>query len=190
VEDLTSRLVDRLRSCELDLIIISLPMKAAEFICSELLRDPLVLVTPKNHKLASLSFKANFDLSGERLLLLKEGHCFREDMLTACKHGHAEMAPTFESDHFGSIFPLVAAGAGVSIAPRMAASHAGDCSIVPLGKPQFRRIGFARLKSGKNFKPLTAFTKWLRKVAEANRPVSPITNKPSLQAREGSHDKI
>jgi LysR family transcriptional regulator, hydrogen peroxide-inducible genes activator len=171
VEDLTNGLIEKLLACELDLIIVSLPLKRADVICSEVLRDPLVLVTPKDHKLLSLPDGTSRDLSGERLLLLKEGHCFREDMLTACKHVRAETAPTFESDHFGSIFPLVAAGAGVSIAPMMAAAHAKDCSVIALAKPQFRRIGFARLKSGTNFKPLVAFTKWLRSIAaEINRP--------------------
>jgi LysR family transcriptional regulator, hydrogen peroxide-inducible genes activator len=165
VEDLTNGLVEKLLACELDLIIVSLPLKRADVICSEFLRDPLVLVTPKDHKLVSLPDGTSRDLSGERLLLLKEGHCFREDMLTACKHGRAETAPWFESDHFGSIFPLVAAGTGVSIAPMMAAAHAKECSVIPLAKPQFRRIGFARLKSGTNFKPLVAFTKWLRSLA-------------------------
>ena len=83
------------------------------------------------------------------------------------------MAPTFESDHFGSIFPLVAAGAGVSIAPMMAAGHANGCSLVPLAKPQYRRIGFAGLKSGTQFKPLKVFTKWLQTLAEeAQAPIS------------------
>lgn len=165
VEVLTTRLVEKLQACELDLIIVSLPLKGADLVCSEILRDPLVLVTPKDHKLAALPITGNRDLLGERLFLLKEGHCFREDKLTACKRGQSEMTPAFESDHFGSIFPLVAAGAGVSISPMMAAAHAKDCAVVPLTKPQFRRIGFARLKSGTKFKPLVAFTKWLRTIA-------------------------
>jgi LysR family hydrogen peroxide-inducible transcriptional activator len=173
VEDLTEHLVEKLLACELDLIIVSLPLKNAAIVCSEFLRDPLVLVTPRDHKLISAPSGVSRDLSGERLLLLKEGHCFREDMLTACKRGHAELAPTFEADHFGSIFPLVAAGAGVSIAPMMAAAHAHNCSIVPLAKPQFRRIGFARLRSGKGFQPSVAFTKWLRHIAAEIVPSRP-----------------
>src|ERR1700733_614985 len=83
VEDLTDHLVERLQSCELDLIIVSLPMRRADLVCSELLREPLVLVTPKGHKLPPFPRHETLDLTGERLFLLKEGHCFREDMLTA-----------------------------------------------------------------------------------------------------------
>ena len=164
IESQTDRLVGMLQACDLDLIIVSLPIRQPGLVCSEILRDPLVMVTSKDHKFLSPPI-AKLDLSGEHLLLLKEGHCFREDMLTACKRGKIEVAPVFEADHFGSIFPLVASGAGITIAPMMAAVHARDCSIVPLGKAQFRRIGYARLKSGANFKPLSAFTKWLRTVA-------------------------
>lgn len=164
-EDLTQRLLEMLQKCELDVIVVSLPLKRSEIVCSELMHDPLVLVTPANHKLVSPNAASALDLSSERLLLLKEGHCFRENMLTACKRHRAEMAPVFESEHFGSIFPLVASGAGITIAPRMAASHAAGCTILPLPKPQFRRIGYARLKTTAAFRPLTAFTKWLRGVA-------------------------
>lgn len=65
-------------------------------------RKPLVLVAPKQHTLFQAQ-PAKLDLSGERLLLLKEGHCFRDDMLIACRRGGAEMVPVFESDHFESI---------------------------------------------------------------------------------------
>jgi LysR family transcriptional regulator, hydrogen peroxide-inducible genes activator len=164
-EDLTHHLVEMLQACDLDVIVVSLPLKHPDIICSELIRDPLVLVTPANHKLVSPEAAPHLDLSGERLMLLKEGHCFRENMLTACKRNSADMAPVFESDHFGSIFPLVASGAGVTIAPLMAAAHAVNCTIGPLPNPQFRRIGYARLKSSVSFRPLKAFTKWLRSVA-------------------------
>jgi LysR family hydrogen peroxide-inducible transcriptional activator len=164
-EDVTRRLVEMLQGGDLDVIIASLPLRYPNVVCSELLRDSLVLVASKGHSLTNRTRASHFDLSGERLLLLKEGHCFRGDMLTACKRNRAEMSPVFEADHFGTIFPLVASGAGITIAPMMAAAHALNCSVVPLAKEQFRRVGYARLKSSTRFRPLHAFTKWLRTVA-------------------------
>jgi LysR family hydrogen peroxide-inducible transcriptional activator len=171
-EDVTERLVEALQACDLDLIIVSLPLHHRDIVCSALLRDPLVLVTPKNHRLSSPLLEKHFDLSGERLMLLREGHCFRDDMLTACKHSRTETMPIFESDHFGTIFPLVASGAGITIAPMMAAQYARDCAVMPLPKPQFRQVGYARLKSSGTFKPLSAFTKWLRTVAKEPLKIS------------------
>ena len=166
IEDLTERLVDQLQTGELDLVVASLPLHHRDVVCSAFLRDPLVLVTPKDHRLAAPVETRSFDLSAERLMLLKEGHCFRDDMLTACKHSRTETSPIFESNHFGTIFPLVASGAGITIAPAMAAAYAQGCSVMPLPKPQFRQVGYARLKSSAAFKPLTAFTKWLRSLAK------------------------
>lgn len=164
-EDLTNNLVAMLEACDLDLIIVSLPLKHSNVICSELMRDPLVLLTPPGHRLGSVPPAHTLDLSGERLMLLKEGHCFRENVLTACRHNRADLAPVFESDHFGSIFALVASGAGITIAPRMAMAQVQNCTVVQLPTPQYRRIGYARLRSGANFKALKAFTGWLRSVA-------------------------
>jgi DNA-binding transcriptional LysR family regulator len=48
------------------------------------------------------------DVKHERMLLLKEGHCFRDDVLTACTRAKVEFHSIFESDQFASIFPLVA----------------------------------------------------------------------------------
>ncbi len=160
-EDVTTNLVEKLGAGDLDIVIASLPLRQPDLVCSELLREPLMLVAPKGHPLCQVPL-TKLDFSGERLLLLKEGHCFRDDMLIACRRGRAEMAPAFESDHFGSIFPLVASGAGITIAPQMAALQAVGCAVVPLPKEQSRRIGYARLRSSSKFKPLTAFTKWLR----------------------------
>jgi LysR family hydrogen peroxide-inducible transcriptional activator len=165
VEDVTPRLVELLRAGDLDVIVVGLPLRHPDLVCSELLREPLMLVAPLNHTLTTRTQTASFDLSGERLLLLKEGHCFRDDMLTACKRGSAEMAPVFEADHFGSIFPLVASGAGITIAPQMAAAEATACSVMQLPKQQSRRVGYARLRRSASFKPLSVFTKWLRSVA-------------------------
>lgn len=164
-EDLTERLLDELQGGELDLIVATLPLHHRDVVCSAFLRDPLLLVTPPGHRLAAPDAARSFDIASERLLLLKEGHCFRDDMLTACKHSRSETSPVFESNHFGTIFPLVASGAGITIAPAMAAAYAVGCTVQPLPRPQFRQVGYARLRSSGSFKPLTSFTRWLRSLA-------------------------
>ena len=160
------RLVERLQPCDLDLIVVSLPLHHTDIVCCSLMRDPLVLVTPKDHRLSKPLEERRLDLFGERLMLLEEGHCFRDDILTACRRSRSEMSPVFESDHFGTIFSLMASGAGVTIAPMMAEMYAKDFLVISLPKPQLRKIGYARLKSSGTFEPLSAFTRWLRSVAK------------------------
>ena len=45
----------------------------------------------------------------------------------------------------------------------MSAPHSSGCVLLPLAEPKVRRVGYARLRSSAGFKPLRAFTDWLRK---------------------------
>jgi LysR family hydrogen peroxide-inducible transcriptional activator len=162
-EDQTRRLVERLQDGELDLAVLALPLKNPDLVCSELFREPLLLAVSKSH---SLSHREAADLSQVRndpVLLLKEGHCFRDDILGICRKARVLVERRFESDHLGSILALVAGGYGVGIIPRMAAPHAAGCCVLTVSPRGERRIGYARLR-----KPPTAaaraFTNWMRKL--------------------------
>ena len=162
-EETTTELVKQLQHGDLDVILVALPLRVAEVVCSELVRDPLMLAIPKNHPLAGEEVAHIGAVQQERLLLLREGHCFRGDVLTACTRARAEFHAIFESDSLATIFSLVAAGLGVSIVPAMSAPHSSGCLLLPLAEPKVRRVGYARLRSSAGFKPLRAFTDWLRK---------------------------
>ena len=47
---MTEWLVERLQTCDLDLIVVNLPLHQQDIVCSSLMRDPLVLVTPQNRE--------------------------------------------------------------------------------------------------------------------------------------------
>jgi LysR family hydrogen peroxide-inducible transcriptional activator len=162
-EETTTELVKQLQQGELDVILVALPLRVSEVVCSELVRDPLMLAIPKNHPLAGQDAAQINMVQQERLLLLREGHCFRGDVLTACTRARAEFHAIFESDSLATIFSLVASGLGVSIVPAMSAPHSSGCVLLPLAEPKVRRVGYARLRSSAGFKPLRAFTDWLRK---------------------------
>jgi LysR family transcriptional regulator, hydrogen peroxide-inducible genes activator len=164
VENDTARLVDSLQSGDLDVAIISLPVNLPDIVCSELFREDLLFVVPRAHPLAASSRIEPRKLAGERLLLLREGHCFRKDALVACRRGLREPGTVFESDQFSSIFALVAGGLGITVAPRMALQDATGCRHIPIaGGPQ-RRIGFARIRR-KHVPPAQkAFIAWLREL--------------------------
>ena len=162
-EETTTELVKQLQRGDLDVILVALPLRVAEVVCSELVRDSLMLALPRGHALAGKDVANINAVQQERLLLLREGHCFRGDVLTACTRAQAEFHAVFESDSLATIFSLVAAGLGVSIVPAMSAPHSSGCVLLPLAEPKVRRIGYARLRSSAGFKPLKAFTDWLRK---------------------------
>ena len=123
-----------------------------------------------NHRLAQLKAVALRELRHEKLLLPREGHCFRDNALAACRKARITPNAVFESDQFASIFALVAAGAGVSLVPAMAVEGAKGCSLLPVEPESSRRIGYALVR--RKFRPSAqkAFIEWLRRSVRPLRP--------------------
>jgi LysR family hydrogen peroxide-inducible transcriptional activator len=143
VEDQTEVLIDHLRRAELDVAILAFPIKHDEIVCSELFREPLLAAVPHGHKLANETRIQLSALGPERMLLLREGHCLRDDVLTACNKSKSQFHHFFESDHLESILRMVAAGFGVSLVPEKAAAGRNDVTFLPFEPKAVRRIGYA-----------------------------------------------
>ena len=167
-EETTSQLVQALQAGEIDLAVVSLPVPKADLVCSELFREELLLVVPRKHPLTGHSPVNLQDLRNERLLLLREGHCLREDVLTACTRAKAELRSVFETDQMESIFELVRSGFGLSVVPEMASSKASGCTLVRLHNKSYRRIGYIRARRHLVSRPMREFISWLRSIAKDN----------------------
>ena len=167
VENTTTRLIEGLQSGDIDLAVLGLPLTNPDLVCCELFRESILLAVPPGHRFVDEDEVDLKDLRNERLLLLREGHCFRDEALAVCRKARVQPNAIFESDQFASIFALVAAGAGISLIPAMAASSAAGCRVVRLRGQRFRSIGYARVK--RQFKPPAerAFIDWLRAAAES-----------------------
>jgi LysR family hydrogen peroxide-inducible transcriptional activator len=165
VEDPTHRLVEQLQSGDLDIAVASLPVKNPDIICSELFREPLFLAVAKNHPLAA---KPPADLRAfmhEPLLLLKEGHCLRDNILIACTRSKAALRSVFETNQLESIFQLIQSGFGVTLVPAMASSHGAGCALIPLKGNPSRRVGYLRARRHVVTRPMRELTSWLRGLA-------------------------
>jgi LysR family transcriptional regulator, hydrogen peroxide-inducible genes activator len=163
-EDTTSHLLEQLQAGDLDLAISALPVRNPDVVCSELSPEPLFLAVSEDHPYARKSEVDLHDLRGERLLLLKEGHCLRDDVLLSCARAKAELRSTFETDQLASIFQFVRSGFGLTVVPAMAASHATGCKLIPLRGNNFRRIGYLRARRHFVTRPMSEFTAWLRTI--------------------------
>ena len=146
VEAMTDELIDGLRRGEIDLAILALPIRHNEIVCSELFREPLLAAVPPGHELAQKD-KVMLQMLGlEKMLLLREGHCLRKDVLTVCTKAKAQFHQVFESDHLESILRLVAEGYGISLIPEKATVGRTDCRFLPFEPHAVRRIGYAMAK--------------------------------------------
>ena len=163
VENTTARLIEGLQAGDLDLAILGLPVASPDLVCCELFREPILLAVPPGHRLSGLERVDLKEVRQERMLLLREGHCFRDDALATCRKARMKPNAIFESDQFASIIALVEAGAGVSFVPAMAARAAQGCRLVPLQPESFRRIGYAHVP--RQFRPPAqkAFVGWLKR---------------------------
>lgn len=147
VEEITPTLLERLHQGTLDLALLALPIEGDELISTELMQESLFAVLPERHPLASRRSIVLDDMRDEPFLLLKEGHCFRENALQACRQSRVNPNVVFESGQFATILAMVSAGMGVSVVPQMAVNNVPGCRFVLLAdKRNRRRIGVARLK--------------------------------------------
>jgi LysR family hydrogen peroxide-inducible transcriptional activator len=105
-------------------------------------------------------------LSGERLLILKDGHCLREETLAFCDRARARFAGQFEADQLLTIFELIRAGFGVSIVPEMARRLSDGCRLIEIEPKASRRVGYVRLERRYVSKALEAFARYLSESAE------------------------
>ncbi len=88
-EGTTSELVEQVLNGMIDVAMVSLPVHHAGLVMKELFRESLYLAVPKGHPLASEERVQLRRLSQERLLILKDGHCLRDETLAVCdRRGH------------------------------------------------------------------------------------------------------
>jgi LysR family hydrogen peroxide-inducible transcriptional activator len=146
-EDVTARLLDRLRGGVVDLAILALPTRGHDLECFPLRTERLFAILPKNHRLARKLNVSLKELRNESFLLLRDDHCFRETAIEICKRARLIPRVVFESGQFSSILAMVGAGLGVSIVPEMALERRPDCSFVLVADERASRtIGVAVLK--------------------------------------------
>jgi LysR family hydrogen peroxide-inducible transcriptional activator len=163
IEEVTTDLLDHLNKGVIDLALLALPAPSTHGVCQELFREPLYLVVPQDHHLARRRAAYLKQIENDPFLLLKEGHCFRENTLQAC--GRAKLQPNvvFESGQFATILAMVAAGNGVSVVPEMAIEPRAGCAFVRLADENaYRRIGVVQRKQQFRSRIQRAFLKHLQ----------------------------
>jgi LysR family transcriptional regulator, hydrogen peroxide-inducible genes activator len=147
LEEITPVLLERLRAGSIDIAILALPVRGHEFEAVPLLTEPLFAALPKNHRLSRNGTVAIRELRKEPFLLLRDGHCFRENAVAACDRARVSPQVVFESGQFSSLLGLVGAGVGVSLVPAMAVDRRAQVRFVRISDPAATRtIGALTLR--------------------------------------------
>ena len=120
-EDTTARLVRQATAWELDFAITSMPIQGERLTVEELCSEELLLALPPDHPLSRKRSVSAADLEGERLIVMKEGHCLGDQMLGFCGQNDRRQRISFRSPQLETVQAMVRAGLGISLVPQMAA---------------------------------------------------------------------
>lgn len=143
-EGYTATVRQRLRNGELDVIIISLPFTEPDVVTQALYEEPFVVLVHENHAMAKKKKVEPADLDGENVLLLGEGHCFRDQILETCPNlrtsvdeSSAQIKTAAEGSSLETLRHMVASGLGITVLPQSAAMSKAYTSLVsiPFKKP-------------------------------------------------------
>lgn len=148
-ETLTPKLVQELAQGHLDTAIVALPLSEGAFAQVALFDESFVLVRPSSQEKEPQPDASA--LHNMRLLLLEEGHCFRDQALAFCNTPGAVARNGLDGSSLSTLVQMVGAGIGVTMIPEMAIrvetrSAAVDCTAFSGPQPG-RTIGMIWRKS-------------------------------------------
>jgi LysR family hydrogen peroxide-inducible transcriptional activator len=138
-ESYTAVLRGKLSRGQLDAIFIALPFNEPEVVTRDVYDEPFVVVLPRDHPLSAEKRIDPAALADHRVLLLGEGHCFRDQVLEACpglqqsiQDDYASGQAVVEGSSLETLKHMVATGLGITVLPRSAADLAtyGDRALL------------------------------------------------------------
>ena len=153
-ETLTPRLLRDLSDGQLDCAILALPISDAALTEVPLFCEAMMLVRPGDQ--AGQPVPSPDALRASRLLLLEEGHCFRDQALSFCNLGAAQPRDGLDGSSLSTLVQMVGAGIGVTLIPEMAVpveTRATSVTVSRFAPPEpARTVGMVWRKTS----PLTA----------------------------------
>lgn len=153
-ESYTATLREKLRGGELDAIIVALPFTEPDVVTQPLYDEPFVVLMPSDHPLAACKTIDRHQLEQQTVLLLGEGHCFRDQVLSACpglsqslSRVDARLQAIVEGSSLETLKHMVASRLGITVLPLSAAqlgTYSDTVTTRPFADPQpFRTVALA-----------------------------------------------
>ena len=148
-ENFTVKLLEELRNGEIDCAILAEPFPDTNLAIAPLYDEPFMAAVPSSHPLAARSSITAEEMKKETMLLLGNGHCFRDHVLEVCPEfarfssSSGGIQKSFEGSSLETIKHMVAAGMGITLVPRLSvpkealANLSGKKSRVPAEQPSF-----------------------------------------------------
>jgi len=136
-EALTSRLIQELVEGRLDTAIVALPVSEPSLTEVALFAENFLLVRPGEDE--GTPVPSSETLREMRLLLLEEGHCFRDQALSFCNMQSSPPREALDASSLSTLVQMVSAGMGVTLIPEMAVAvetRSASVSVARFKDPQ------------------------------------------------------
>lgn len=170
-EAVTGKLIAALTEAQLDAAILALPVSEPSLAEVPLFTEDFVLVRPAAE--AGRPVPSAEALPQMRLLLLEEGHCFRDQALEFCKVGGVTPRTVMEGSSLATLTQMVGAGIGVTLLPEIALpveTRSAPVSVARLAAPApSRRVGLVWRRSSPLSEQLTGVAAVIAEVGTALR---------------------
>jgi LysR family transcriptional regulator, hydrogen peroxide-inducible genes activator len=119
-ETQTKVLLDELAGGNLDAVMLALPLPDAEIESIRLFDDAFLLAVPASDPLPRNARVNPREIDQQRLILLEEGHCLRDQALAYCATARHEMPLSLGATSLATVMQMVANGYGVTLVPEVA----------------------------------------------------------------------
>jgi LysR family hydrogen peroxide-inducible transcriptional activator len=119
-ETQTRPLIQELAAGELDLVMLALPIADPEIETIRLFDDPFLLAVPADDPLPAGMRVSARQIDEQRLILLEEGHCLRDQALAYCGGARRETQLSLGATSLATVMQMVANGYGVTLVPQVA----------------------------------------------------------------------
>ena len=180
-ETLTPKLIEELADGRLDTAIVALPVSEPSLVEVALFSEHFLLVRPGEDE--GKPVPSSKMLRTMRLLLLEEGHCFRDQALSFCNMQSSPPREVLDASSLSTLVQMVSAGIGVTLIPEMAVAvetRSASVSVTRFKNPQpSRTIGMVWRKTSPLARQLLEFSEVVRLSADALRK----QHKPESESR-------
>lgn len=139
IEDTTDNLVKQLIEGKLDVALLALPLEDENLVATPLFAEAFYLLVSAQHPLSKAKKINVADLDEQTLLLLKDGHCLRNQALQVCQNTHVINTTNFQATSLETLKQMVAFNSGVTLMPKLACRAEEGISYIPFVTPSPKR---------------------------------------------------
>lgn len=122
-EEITEMLLQRLRGGEIDAAFVATASEEPSLVELPLYEEPFLLAVPGTHALPDRAVVPLETIDTDEVLLLTDGHCFRDQVLDACNASSSLRSINMRATSLETVLALVAAGEGVTLVPALAGAR-------------------------------------------------------------------